>query len=202
MINAVESDNVSDDNNTNTNPTKIKTSPAKTSSSQYSSIKVSHIPKYQKVKENTQFTHTSTSVVTILPTSLNNPPEIPLTIPPYSVSPNPSSSTPFKTDSFNTSSKNDSINPSSNSFFSTPPPSDKMTSFGPPKLIKLPSLKKLTQLSNTPFPQSTSSQTFITLTLDTSPPELNISPVTQINSPPDSPPKTYSTTRVHTTQTT
>ena len=77
-----------------------------------------------------------------------------------------------------------------------------MISFSPPKLFKLPSLKKPTQLSNTPIPQSTSSQTFNTLTLNTSPPKLTISAVTQINSPPDNSPKTSSTTRVHTTQST
>ena len=64
MINAVKSDFDSDDNNTNTNPTKIKTSPSKKSTSHYSSIKSSHIPKFQKSKENTQLTHTSTLAIT------------------------------------------------------------------------------------------------------------------------------------------
>ena len=69
-------------------------------------------------------------------------------------------------------------------------PSYKRTPFGTPKLFKLPSLKKLTHLSNTPFSQHTSSQTFNTLPPKTSPPELNVSSVTPIKFLPDSPPKT------------
>ena len=67
------------ENNTNTNPTKINSFPSKNSTSHYSSIKISHNPKFQKSKENIQLTPTSTSTITIIPTSLNNPPELPLT---------------------------------------------------------------------------------------------------------------------------
>ena len=77
-----------------------------------------------------------------------------------------------------------------------------MTTFGPLKLIKLPSLKKLTHLSITPFSQPTTLQTVNTLSSNTSPQELNVSSVTPINSPQDSPSKIYSITRVHSTQST
>ena len=105
MMKAVDPDNDSDDNDTNTNPTKIKTSPSKKSTSHYSSIKISHFPKIQKSKENTQLTATSTSAINIIPTSLNRPLDLPLTLPSYSVTSNPLSLNPIKIDSLNTSSK-------------------------------------------------------------------------------------------------
>ena len=70
-----------------------------------------------------------------------------------------------------------------------------MTSFDPPKLFKRPPLKKLTQLSNTSFSQLNFSQTFNTLSPNTSPPELNV--FLSIDTPAYSPPKIYFTTRVH-----
>ena len=77
-----------------------------------------------------------------------------------------------------------------------------MTSFGPPKLFKIPSSKKLTQLSNTLFSQPTFLETINTLSHETSHSELNVSSVTPINNPSDRLSKFYSTIRVHTTQST